>query len=186
MYRSIDLAMPSTIRRFDISLADVDHQTYEEVTLRVAQHPSETLAYMLTRIIAYCVHFHESVDMSKAGLCNADEPALWKHDLNGNMTHWIDVGLPSTERLHKAAKRAQNVIVYSHKTLPRLLEQLQAKQIYRAQDLRACAIDPKGLQELERKIDRTVKWTVLLTDEILYITQDELTVSFEINHVPII
>ena len=141
---------------------------------------------MLTRIIAYCVHFHESVDMSKAGLCNADEPALWKHDLNGNMTHWIDVGSQVQNAFTKQQNAPKTLLYIATKTLPRLLEQLQAKQIYRAQDLRACAIDPKGLQELERKIDRTVKWTVLLTDEILYITQDELTVSFEINHVPII
>lgn len=176
------MALPSTIRRFDISLTDVDHQTYEEFSLRVAQHPSETIGFMLTRTIAYCIHFHESVEMSKAGLCNADEPALCKHDLNGSMTHWIDVGLPSTERLHKAAKRAQNVIVYCHKTLPRLLEQLDEKQIYRAEDLRVCAIDPKGLLDLEQQIDRNMKWTVILNDGHLYITHDSINVSFELKY----
>jgi uncharacterized protein YaeQ len=92
------MALPSTIRRFEIDLSDIDANVYEQFSLRVAQHPSETDAYLITRLIAYCLQFSEGVEMSKSGLSNADEPPLSAMDLTGQMKVWIDIGLPSTEK----------------------------------------------------------------------------------------
>ena len=105
------MALPSTIRRFEIDLSDIDANVYEQISLRVAQHPSETDAYLVTRLIAYCLQFSEGVEMSKSGLSNADEPPLSATDLTGQMKVWIDIGLPSTERIHKASKRAEKVVI---------------------------------------------------------------------------
>ena len=55
------MAAGATIYTFDVELADVDRGVYESLTLRVAQHPSETAAYMLTRILAYCLEFAEGI-----------------------------------------------------------------------------------------------------------------------------
>ena len=38
------MALPATMRKFEISLADSDRQIYEALDLRVAQHPSESRA----------------------------------------------------------------------------------------------------------------------------------------------
>lgn len=41
------MAAGATIHTFTVHLADVDRGVYEELALRVAQHPSETEAFML-------------------------------------------------------------------------------------------------------------------------------------------
>src|SRR5678815_3836675 len=51
------LALGATIYTFDIELADSDRAVYQSLNLRVAQHPSETPDYLLTRVLAYCLEY---------------------------------------------------------------------------------------------------------------------------------
>jgi len=47
--------MASGAVRYNFAVhADVDRGAYEDVALRAARHPSETDAYMMTRVLAYC------------------------------------------------------------------------------------------------------------------------------------
>ena len=68
------------MRRFEIEIADSDRSVYEKLDLRVAQHPSETDRYLVTRVLARCLEHAEGVNFSK-GLGEADEPALMQKDL---------------------------------------------------------------------------------------------------------
>jgi uncharacterized protein YaeQ len=56
----------------------------------------------------------EGIGFSK-GLSDPDEPAVLVRDLTGALQAWIEVGLPEPERLHRAAKAAPRVAVYTHK-----------------------------------------------------------------------
>ena len=175
------MALPSTIRRFEIDLSDVEHHVYETLSLRVAQHPSETNAYLLTRVIAYCLYVSRGVEMSKSGLCNAEEPPLWSHDLTGQMELWIDIGLPATERIHKASKRAQQVIIFTHKGIDRLREKLNSKQIYRASEVVIYPLDPEMLTELEQSLQRVNHWSLIHSEGMLFVTSGDLNISFEMK-----
>src|SRR5688572_12205145 len=97
------MAQTATMRRFDIALANADRGVYEALELRVAQHPSETERYLVARVVARALEHGEGVDFGR-GISNEDEPALWQRDLRGDVQAWIDVGAPTTARLHKASK----------------------------------------------------------------------------------
>ena len=43
------MALPATMRRFEIALADADREIYADLDLRVAQHPSESERYLIAR-----------------------------------------------------------------------------------------------------------------------------------------
>ena len=101
---------------FEVRLADADRAVFEVLTIRAARHPSETPEYLLTRLIAYCLEYSEGIAFSK-GLSDPDEPAISVRDLTGAMLAWIEVGVPDASRLHKAAKAAPTVAVYSHRGL---------------------------------------------------------------------
>ena len=60
------MALGATIHTFAVQLADVDRGVYDELSLRVARHPSETDAFMLTRVLAYCLEFEEGIVFSEA------------------------------------------------------------------------------------------------------------------------
>ena len=77
----------------------MDRGVYEDLTLRVARHPSETDAFMLTRVLAYCLQFQEGIAFSD-GISATDEPAVYVRDLSGKLIAWIEVGAPDATRLH--------------------------------------------------------------------------------------
>ena len=49
------MAQSSTIYVVSIDLSDMDRGVYEALELRIARHPSETAAFMLVRMLAYCL-----------------------------------------------------------------------------------------------------------------------------------
>ncbi|MES1205287.1 MAG: YaeQ family protein [Pseudomonadota bacterium] len=100
------MALSATVYHLQIDLSDVDRGVYEALDLRVARHPSETMRFLLTRVIAFCLCHEEGIAFSK-GLSTNDDPALWIKDMQGNVRAWIEVGTPSAERLHKASTAAQ-------------------------------------------------------------------------------
>jgi uncharacterized protein YaeQ len=59
------VALTATIYTFDIALADSDREVYESLALRVARHPSETVEYLLTRVLAYALEFTEGIEFSR-------------------------------------------------------------------------------------------------------------------------
>ena len=108
------MALGATIHHFAIQLSDVDRGVYQPLALKVARHPSEAEDYLVTRVLAYCLEVTEGLSFSR-GLSEPDEPALAVRDLTGELSAWIDIGTPDAARLHKAAKAAPRVAVYTHK-----------------------------------------------------------------------
>src|SRR6185295_3402319 len=104
--RTRTMALTATLYHLESDLSDVDRGVYEKLDLRVARPPSESMRFMLTRSIAYALLSEEGLVFSTA-LPTADEPAIWKHDPGGRIALWVEIGLPSAERLHKASKGAE-------------------------------------------------------------------------------
>ena len=74
------MALSATVYHLQIELSDVDRGVYESLDLRLARHPSETMRYLLTRVIGYCLCYEPGIAFSK-GLSNTEEPAVWARDL---------------------------------------------------------------------------------------------------------
>ncbi len=106
------MAIKPTIYKFDVALADLDRNRYDELAITVARHPSETVERMMVRLLVYCLNAEEGLEFA-SGLSDAEEPDLWHRELHGQLLKWIDVGEPSAERARKAAGRAEQVLVYS-------------------------------------------------------------------------
>ena len=154
------MALTATIYTFDIDLSDVDRGCYETLELRVAQQPSETLEYMLSRVLAYCLEYTEGIAFTQ-GVAAGDEPAIWVRDLTGRMIAWIDVGMPDAERLHRASKQAGRVAIYTHRNPELLKQQLAGKRSYA--ELKSFVADRPGHDRRyaidATKIRREIGWT---------------------------
>ena len=170
------MALAATLYHLQIDLSDVDRGVYEQLDLRVARHPSESMPFMLTRVIAYCLCHAEGIAFSK-GLSTTDEPALWIRDLQGNLAAWIEVGSPSPDRLHKAAKASPRVVVFTQHD-PALLERAaRDRPIHRAEAIEVYALDPRFLDELGALTDRNTRFTLVHTEGVLYVTIGEASLS---------
>jgi uncharacterized protein YaeQ len=125
------VALGATMYVFEIRLADADRGVYENLTIRAARHPSETAEFLVTRLLAFCLEYEAGIVFS-SGLSTPDEPALSVRDLTGALQHWIEIGAPDADRLHKAAKAAPRVTVYTHRDIDSLLARLAGTRIHRA------------------------------------------------------
>lgn len=162
------MALSATMRRFEIELADSDRGVYEALDLRVAQHPSESERYLIARVLARALEHAEGVGFSK-GLCVDDEPAVWQRDLRGDLQAWIEVGAPSTDRLHKAAKTCPRVVVYAWKSPDQLAQAIVDAAVHRAEHIAIRGLDPALLDAVAATLDRNNKWALSVTGGTLYL-----------------
>ena len=163
------MALTATVYNFCITLSDVDRSVYETLNLKAARQPSETLAYLLTRVLAYCLQYRDGITFTR-GLAEPDEPAIWAHDLTGSLTLWLEIGAPSAERLHKASKLGAEVVVYVHKNPSNLLEQLRAAGIFRAEAIKVYSFPQKLYDDLEPLIERRTTLTLSVSDGVIYLS----------------
>jgi uncharacterized protein YaeQ len=161
------VALTSTIYNASVELNDVDRGVYESFALRLAMHPSETIEYMATRLVAYCLEYTDGIAMT-AGLSDGDEPAIVVRNLTGQITAWIEVGLPDADRLHRASKLAGRVAVYTHRDIRILLGQLAGRRIHRAEDVAIYSFAGTFIKDLAERFDRRVNVSLSVTEGHVY------------------
>jgi uncharacterized protein YaeQ len=171
------MALAATVYRLQIDLSDVDRGVYQALDLRLARHPSESMPYLLTRVIAYCLCHDEGIGFSKGGLSDTDEPPVAIRDLQGTLRTWIDVGTPSAERLHKASKACDRVVVFTQHDPALLQKQARDKAIHRAESIEVYALEPAFLDALAAVTDRNARWSLTHTEGVLYVTAGEQNLS---------
>ena len=174
------MALASTIYNVSVDLNDVDRGVYQSIALRLAMHPSETMEYMATRLLAYCLEYTEGIEMA-AGLSEGDEPAIVVRDLTGRVTAWIEVGLPDADRLHRASKFAKRVAVYTHRHPGILLSQLDGRRIHRAEDVAIYSFAGTFIKDLAACIERRIELSLSVTEQHLYLDVDGHSLSTTIE-----
>lgn len=104
------MALKSTICKAELQISDMDRHYYQNHSLTLAKHPSETDERMMVRLIAFALFANDSLSFGK-GLSDDEEPDLWQKDLTGAIDLWVEVGLPDERVLRKAAGRSDKVAV---------------------------------------------------------------------------
>lgn len=107
------MASNATIYKAALQIADMDRQYYQDHTLTVARHPSETDERVMMRLLAFALHASDTLSFGR-GVGTEDEPALWQKDLTGAINLWIEVGQPDEKTLRQACGRATQVVVYAY------------------------------------------------------------------------
>lgn len=151
------------LHRFEIALADVDRGIYTDLDLRVARHPSEDNPYLLTRVLAFALEYGDGLEFSK-GLSEADQPALWVRSGDGRVTDWIEVGSPAPERLHRASKASERVVVWCHRRPDLLQQRCRETKVHKGELVRLVKVPGELLQALERTLDRNNRWDLSRTE----------------------
>jgi uncharacterized protein YaeQ len=173
------MALTATLHTLRIALHDADRGVYETLELRIARHPSETLPYMFSRALAYCLFWEADIQFSK-GLSTADEPAVWVKAPDGRVRLWIDVGHPSAERLHKASKATGRVAVCTFQEPELVRRSLAGARIHRAHEIELVSLPAALLAPLEAQLERRMDWELTVSDGQLYLVTAGKTLAGEV------
>ncbi len=171
------MALTATMYRVQVALSDVDRGVYEALDLRLAQHPSESMRFLVTRLLAYCLSYEDGIAFSKGGISSTDEPPIAVRDPTGILLAWIDVGAPAAERLHKASKAARRVAVFTHQDLVALRKEAHA--IHRADAIEIARFEPAFLDAIQ--LERNTKLELVRNEGQLYVTIDGKSIEGELT-----
>jgi uncharacterized protein YaeQ len=166
------MALTSTLYRFRLSVSDLDRGFYEDLDFRVAQHPSESEPYLLTRIIAYALNFEDGLEFMP-GLCTADDPALRLAGENGGIALWIDIGNPSPRRMHKASKASARLRIYTYKDPEPMLREARGEKIHRAEEIEVFSLDERFLKSAAGRLEKDNRWSLMHQEGELTLTMGE-------------
>jgi uncharacterized protein YaeQ len=166
------MALGSTLFRLKVELSNIDAGVYESLELRLAQHPSEDILRLVTRALAHCLA-HEEGLVAGRGLSEADDPALFVRDAAGNTTHWIDIGYPSSDRLHRASKATPRVTVVCHRSADGLIRAREKRAIHGAERIAVWLVSPDLVESLAEVLSRNCQWTVVRTGQDLMVTVND-------------
>jgi uncharacterized protein YaeQ len=162
------VAQTATIYTLRIDLADMDRNVFETLDLRIARQPSETIEYMLVRVLAYCLENQDGIVLTE-GVAAGDEPAVLVRDLTGKICGWIEVGMPDASRLHRGVKLAGRAAVYTHRDVRKLLAQLSAGKIHKAESIPVYAIDRTLIDDVAAALERRSELSISIQDRELYV-----------------
>ena len=175
------MALTATVYNLDTELADIDRSVYETLAIRMARQPSETAEYMLARYLAYCLEYAEGIAFTEGVAAGGEEPAVVVRDLTGQLTAWIEVGMPSHDRVHRGMKKAGRVAVYTHRAVSQVLAQLNGQGIFRAGEIPVYEFGTGFIEEVAATIDRRAKVSVSVTERQLYLDVVGRTFTTSIN-----
>jgi uncharacterized protein YaeQ len=174
------MALGATMHTFDVSLADTDRGVYEDFSLRVARHPSETDAYMVTRLLAFGLEHAEGIVFSE-GISQTNEPAVLVRDMTGAIQVWIEIGAPDAERLHYGSRLADRTVVYTHRDPAKVIAPWMGKKIHRADAIRVFSFDPGFVESVVPHLDRRNTLTLTVTERELYLDLNGTSLSSSIH-----
>lgn len=162
------MALPSSIYRVTIQLSDVDRGVYESLQATVARHPSETEDRLIARLLAYALFYEPELAFTK-GVSAGDEPDLWVKGPDGRVLLWVEVGLPEAERIIKSGRHAERVVLIASGRALHNWEQLHLPKLKGVTNLTLIRFDQTFISALAATLDRSINWSVTITDGNLYI-----------------
>lgn len=171
------MALKATIFKATLNISDLDHHIYFDTTLTLARHPSETDQRMMVRLLAWLLNANEDLTFSK-GLCADDEPSLMLKTLSGEMSQWIEVGLPDEKRLKKASPKADSVLLYTYGGRNAALWwQQNETELMKISNLSIWDFSDEELNQLVEQTQRTMQWQVTISEGQMFITTPETTIT---------
>jgi uncharacterized protein YaeQ len=162
------MALPSTIYKAAIEVADVDRGVYGTVQTAVARHPSETEERLVLRLLASALFFDPELAFTK-GICAGDEPDLWLKSPDDRVLLWVEVGLPEPERLLKACRHAGRVALLAAGRSLWNWEQQHLPKLSAVGNLSVAALDQEVINKLVARLARSITWSVTISEHTLYL-----------------
>lgn len=175
------MALPSKLYRFKIELSDLEKSSYQSLDFRVAQHPSESLQFLLTRVFAYALNYQQDLEFTPGGLADPEGPCIRILNPHGGIQLWIEIGSPTARKIHRASKAADKVKIYTYKDPLPLLQEINSERIHRREELEIYSISGKFLEQLSAFVEKENRWNLIYTNGVIMVSSDTMSEQCELQ-----
>ena len=177
------MAEKATVCKANITLSDMDRHYYGDLSLTIAQHPSETAERMMVRLLSFCYRAADNLTFTR-GLSSVDEPDIWLKSDDGRILEWIEVGQPAPDRLKKAQGIARQVLVFAYGRGMDIWRKNNTAAVQALSKVKVYYFDAAELQDLTKLAAKTMNLTISITEAIAYISSAEHNISVSLRDMP--
>lgn len=173
------MALKSTVVKAELQISDMDRHYYATHNLTVAQHPSETDARLMVRLLAFAMYADERLEFGR-GLSQDDEPDLWRKELTGEIVLWIDLGQPDEARIRKACGRSRQVVLFTYGGRSSdIWWEKNAASLARSRNLTVIDIPIEVVEQLTVMMVRGMRLNVMIQDGELQVLGGDVTIDIK-------
>lgn len=166
------MALKATIYKAELQVSDLDRHYYQEHSLTLARHPSETDERLMVRLLAFALHASETLAFGR-GLSSEDEAALWDIDPAGNIELWIDVGLPDERDVRRACHKAASMVLITYGgRIAEMWWQQNESKLAGLANLTVIDLPPAATEVLSALAGRTMRLSCTIQDETVWLADE--------------
>ena len=127
------------------------------------------------------MNFEEGLEFNPTGLADPDLPALQIKGVHGGAKLWIEIGNPSSRKLHKASKAADAVRVYTYKDANVLIREMAGAGVHKAESIEIYSLSSKFLDAAAETLQRDNEWNLTHSDGSLILNIGSRTIEGELS-----
>jgi uncharacterized protein YaeQ len=166
------MSLAPTLYDFQIALSHVDRALdLPQLQLKVARHPSETMARVWLRVLAFCWLYEERLAFGK-GLGEPEAADLECRDYTGLVTHWVRVGKADPVKIQRAVDQnphAQVAVLFeSPARLESFLAEAREAKAARVAKAVLAAVDEELLEGLSGFDQRRLRLSLTFVGDHAY------------------
>lgn len=170
---------------FECELNDSNRNLYTSFRLKTSQHDEEPTLHLTARLTAFCHAYQPNLSFENIDK-NYISPELVQRSLASDFEVCCFVGCPDIKSLRhtlRSAVRSANISVYFYdrEQIERFLHYLRGSKNNWIQEIHFYLVDSLALAQLSESIEPRVKWSVTVSDDILFIESGTQQVALEIH-----
>ncbi len=136
---------------------------------------------MMVRILAYALYAGEKVEFGR-GLSTEGEAALWEINEAGDIGRWIEIGVPDTKTLRRAAGRSEDVVVLAYdEARYEPWWQSHKGDFSKIDKLTVRAVSDESVEKITEMAARNMKLAATIQDGMVWLADDSRNLEIEIK-----
>lgn len=175
------MALGATVYRANVNLSNLNTHQYEDLSLTLAKHPSESEARLMYRLLAFLYSAHEDLKFGK-GISSPEEPDLWQKNYTGEVIQWIDLGTPDVKRVRQACGRSEKVVIftYNQNTSQDWFDKIKGGFI-KNEKLSVFHLNVFDNGPIEKLAEKGMNLTCLIDENVIYLSNEDERIGIEVN-----
>lgn len=158
-----------------LALSDIDRGIFAQRTVVLAQQPDESDEHILLRFLAFVFFYDEQLEDTH-GFTLVAEPDLAVRDLLGELSLWVECGLPPIKRVvrglgkHKDARFV--TLLADPDEAEELQRELRSARARNADRMEIHLVPAAFMERLEEAAGRSMEWSATINEGRLYMDCD--------------